>query len=207
MTQLATAPDVKAEEKLDEGEGHAEWVRRAAAGEEEAREALYRWAFPALHRYLFTRLGEAEVTADLSADVFVAAFRELGKLERPGAFWPWLLRIAQCRLADHRRRSARERKATGVLTEQAGAERGSAPGPDAQLEAADAREALRQAFVRLAPDHQDALRLCVVEGLSHAEAGQRLGRSEKAVESLVARAREALRRELRKREPAFDPGL
>jgi DNA-directed RNA polymerase specialized sigma24 family protein len=34
-----------------------------------------------------------------------------------------------------------------------------------------------------------------------------MGRSEKAIESLLARAREALRKELRKREPAFDPGL
>ena len=205
MTPVSVALAVKAEEDADETTGRAELVRRAADGEEEAREALYRWAFPALHRYLFLRAGDAETTADLCADVFVTAFRELGRLEQPGAFWPWLLRIAQHRLADHQRQCCRQRKAAGVLA-AAGA-RVAVPGPAERLEEADAHDTLRQAFVALAPDHQEALRLCVVEGLSHAEAARQMGRSEKAIESLLARAREALRKELRRREPAFDPGL
>ena len=205
MTPVSVAPDVKAEEGTDEALGRAELVRRAAGGEEEAREALYRWAFPALYRFLFVRAGDPETAADLCADVFVTAFRELGKLGEPAAFWPWLLRIAQHRLADHQRRCCRQRMAAGVLA--AAGERASVPGPDEHLEQADARDALRRAFAALAPDYQEALRLCVVEGLSHAEAARQMGRSEKAIESLLARAREALRKELRKREPAFDPGL
>jgi RNA polymerase sigma-70 factor (ECF subfamily) len=188
--------------------GCAELVRRATGGEEEAREALYRWAFPSLHRYLFHRAGDdPDLTADLCADTFVAAFRDLRSLAEPAAFWPWLLKIAQRRLADHQRQRCRQRKAVGALVAVGAGEERAAPGPDADLAAGDERIRVRQAFSALAPDHQEVLRLCVVEGLSQTQAAERLGRSEKAVESLAARAREALRKELRKLESAFDPGL
>jgi RNA polymerase sigma-70 factor (ECF subfamily) len=188
--------------------GCADRVRRATGGEEEAREALYRWAFPALHRYLFHRAGgDPDLTADLCADTFVSAFRDLKQLGDPGAFWPWLLKIAQRRLADHQRQRCRQRKAVGALVTAGAGEGRTAPDPEADLAADDMRTRVRQAFSALAPEHQEVLRLCVVDGLTQAQAAERLGRSEKAVESLAARAREALRKELRKQEPAFDPGL
>jgi RNA polymerase sigma-70 factor (ECF subfamily) len=201
-----TAPFLTIDEVQDTG--YAEMVRRATGGEEEAREALYRWAFPALHRYLYHRAGgDPDLTADLCADTFVAAFRDLTSLSAPDAFWPWLLKIAQRRLADHQRQRCRQRKAVGALVAVGAGEARTAPDPEADMAADDERSRVRQAFSALAPDYQDVLRLCVVEGLSQAQAAERLGRSEKAVESLSARAREALRKELRKQEPAFDPGL
>jgi len=200
MEQVAEVP------KTDEGP--AEKVRRAAGGEEEAREALYRWAFPSLHRYLFNRTQrDPDLTADLCADVFVIAFRDLAKLTDPNAFWPWLLTIAQRRLADHQRQCCRQRKVVGALVAAGGGEERSASDPGDDLVVADTRSRVQQAFSTLAPDHQEVLKLCVVEGLTHAQAAERLGRSDKAVESLAARAREALRKELCKLEPAFDPGL
>ena len=64
-------------------------------------------------------------------------------------------------------------------------------GPLTRLEGAEESERLRAAFDRLSPDHRRVLGLRKFEGLSAAEAGLRLGRSEKAVHSLYRRALEA----------------
>jgi RNA polymerase sigma-70 factor (ECF subfamily) len=183
--------------------GRGEQVKRAAAGDMAAREALYRWAFPAVHRYLYTRAsGEREDVADLCADVFVAAFRELPRLKQTEAFWPWLLKIASNRLTDHQRHAVRKRKATGVLAAVAAAESSGqgASQPEDAFERKDERERLRRALSRLTPDHQEALRLRFVEDCSYAEIGRRMDKTEKAVESLLARARDSLRRAMEQDE-------
>lgn len=70
-------------------------------------------------------------------------------------------------------------------------------GPLTRLEGAEESERLRMAFERLSPDHRRVLGLRKFEGLSAAEAGARLGRSEKAVHSLYRRALEAWEAALR----------
>ncbi|MCB9914888.1 MAG: RNA polymerase sigma factor [Planctomycetes bacterium] len=64
-------------------------------------------------------------------------------------------------------------------------------GPLTRLARAEDAERLAAAFERLSPDHRRVLGLRRLEGLSAAEAGRRLGRSEKAVHSLYRRALEA----------------
>lgn len=175
-----------------------EQVQKAAAGDDAAREALYRWAFPSLHRFLFFQSGgDAETTADLCSDVFVLVFRDLEKLQRTEAFWPWLLRIASNRLADFQRQAVRRRKSDEMMKAEALRQPLSAPSPEEQFERTDEHARLGRAFSCLTPDHQEAMKLCFVEDLSHAEIGERMGRSEKAIESLLARAREALRKEMK----------
>lgn len=168
-------------------------IQDAVKGDEAAREALYRWAFPAVHRFFHVRTGAAaETTADLSADVFVKAFGQLPRLKDPDAFWPWLMRIAQNRLVDHQRRAIRHRTAVGVLAADPS---DVCISPAEEFERADESDRLKLLLTRLGPEQQEALRLRFLEEFSLAEIGNRLGRSAKAVESLLARAREALRKE------------
>ena len=47
-----------------------------------------------IYNYLLRLVGEREDALDLSQDVFLKAYQNLGKLEDPGRFAPWLFRIA-----------------------------------------------------------------------------------------------------------------
>jgi len=69
----------------------------------------------------------------------------------------------------------------------------SAPGPGPATRVAGEEEEARllRAFESLAPDHRRVLGLRQFEGLTAAEAAQRLGRSETAVHSLYRRALQA----------------
>ncbi len=172
-------------------------VKRATLGEADAREALYRWFFPALHRLLAVTLGaDSQLAPDLCADAFIKAFKELPHLKDPDAFWPWLKRIAQHRLIDHHRSAARQRKAvdhlasTNLEEKNIEAERS----PDEQFDHEDDRTRLMRALAGLEPDHQEVLRLRFVEDLTLAQVGEYLGRTPKAAESLLARARDAIRK-------------
>ena len=68
---------------------------------------------------------------------------------------------------------------------------GVAPGPSTEAEQWDEQRKLLAAFEQLPADHRRVLGLRQFEGLSAAETGQRMGRSEDAVNSLYRRALEA----------------
>ncbi len=64
-------------------------------------------------------------------------------------------------------------------------------GPATRVAEAEGLERLAAAYGRLAPEHRRVIGLRQFEGLSAAEAGLRMGRSEVAVHSLYRRALEA----------------
>ncbi len=64
------------------------------------------------------------------------------------------------------------------------------------LEEEEERESLMRAFQSLAPDRQELLILKVVEGMSNAQIGAIMGRSEGAIKSLYHRTLLELKRNL-----------
>jgi RNA polymerase sigma-70 factor (ECF subfamily) len=72
----------------------ADLIRAARRGNVEAFNALIsRWD-KRIYNYLLRILGNREDALDLSQDVFLKAYQNLGKLDDPGRFAPWLYRIA-----------------------------------------------------------------------------------------------------------------
>ncbi len=69
--------------------------------------------------------------------------------------------------------------------------------PPEQLEGLERADVVRAAMLRLSPDQRDVLLKKYVEGSSVLEIARCTGRSAKAVESLLSRAREQLRELLR----------
>lgn len=65
---------------------------------------------------------------------------------------------------------------------------GHGPGPSTRVAGAEEEQRLLGAYRELAPDHRRVLGLRQFEGLSAAETGRRMGRSEAAVHSLYRRA-------------------
>ena len=81
----------------------------------------------------------------------------------------------------------------GVSQSQLGA---PGPGPGTRVAGAEESSRLIAAYEGLAPDHRRVLGLRQFEGLSAAETGQRMGRSESAIHSLYRRALEAWQAEI-----------
>lgn len=160
-----------------------------------------------LRGYVRGRLGAKlrtkESSLDLVQSVCREALRDLDAFEDrgEGSFRAWLLTRAENKIKDRGRFWARERRdpsrEISLAAEARNAESGAAEVGD-QLAAgasphdvAAAREELRgleEAFAGLPDDYREVIVLTKLEGLSHAEAGERLGRTPGATRSLLCRA-------------------
>jgi RNA polymerase sigma-70 factor (ECF subfamily) len=153
--------------------------------------AVYRRALPQVYGYLLPRCGSAVVAEDLTAETFMAAVvaaREQGRREVEVA---WLVGVARHKLVDHWRRAAREQRL--LAAEAAAAEAAATEVEDPWQGHVDA-EAVHAALSRLSGSQRAALTLRYLDGLPVAEVAQHLERSLHATETLLVRARAALRR-------------
>jgi RNA polymerase sigma-70 factor (ECF subfamily) len=146
--------------------------------------AIYHRALPRVYGYLLPRCGSAAVAEDLTAETFMAAVAATRRDDPPEVTIPWLVGVARHKLVDHWRRVAREERSLAAA---------EPPADDPWEEWLDA-EAAHAALARLAPHHRGALTLRYLDGLPVAEVAAHLGRSLHATETLLVRARAALRR-------------
>jgi RNA polymerase sigma-70 factor (ECF subfamily) len=163
-------------------------VERARRNDREALAELYDRFRDRVARFATGRLGNAEKAEDVTSETFEAMLRNLRNY-RPGTdFEAWLFTIAHRRVSDHFRRLGRRREVE--LDESA--EPASA-GPEDQLVAAEDRAEVARAFRELRVDQQEVLSLRVLAGLSAAQVGKVLGKSEGAVRVAQHRALTSLR--------------
>lgn len=129
--------------------------------------------------------GDAE---DIVQEALVRVWHHAGTLELgPGGLRPWLRRVVTNLCLDHLRRH----RLTSVVAEVP--EMPEAPEQDRGLEEADLAKRVGAALAELPERQRVALTLFHYEGLSQIEVGHMLGISDEAVESLLARARRALK--------------
>lgn len=156
----------------------------------------------ALFRYVRVRTGDALVAEDLTAQVFEQAIKGIGGYRYQGKpVLAWLYRIARNLVSDHlkqaRRRetqplsATREPALSGAVLSLTGGQTSLRSGdPAGDVHLLDVRNAL----LRLKDAHREVLALHYYAGLSLPEVAAMLGKKERAVYSLHARAIEALRR-------------
>ena len=132
--------------------------------------------------------GRVHVAEDLAQETFAAAASELRRGCEVAAPASWIFGIARHKLCDHYRR---QRASAGRAAPAEAAER-IADSRRTEV-VVEQRDTVLAALAATAPQQRAALLLCYVEGLSTAEAGEVLGKSPEAVESLLARGRRAFR--------------
>jgi RNA polymerase sigma-70 factor (ECF subfamily) len=149
--------------------------------------AIYGVALPQVYGYLLPRCGSVALAEDLTAETFMAAVAAVRQRQMQELSVGWLVAVARHKLADHWRRVARERRGlTEVGQEQDALE-------DPWEEVLDT-QAAHSALSRLSVPQRLALTLRYLDGLSVPEVAEQLGRSVQATETLLTRARAALRR-------------
>jgi RNA polymerase sigma-70 factor (ECF subfamily) len=156
------------------------------------------WAFGRLWESLaprvaaYLRAGGVRDADDATSEVFLAAFRGIGRFDGDGAaFRAWLFTIAHHKGVDaHRRSSRQEVPVAAVADERAGRTAPSAE--DVAMARADTAETLSRLAV-LTQDQRSVLLLRIVAELSLAETAEVLGKPVGAVKALQHRALARLR--------------
>jgi RNA polymerase sigma-70 factor (ECF subfamily) len=152
--------------------------------------AWYEATLPQVYAYLFHRCGRDQALAEeLTQQTFVDAIRTHGRTTAEDPV-KWLIGVARHRLADHFR--ALERRERGFLRLVARSDRPAVTWVGVREPDDDLSDALR----RLPAAQRAAIVLRYVDDQPVREVGRLLGRSESAVESLLSRGRENLRRAL-----------
>jgi len=161
------------------------------AGEAEAWRELCQAYGEALYLYAYHRTGDAAAADDIRQETLLAAVEGIGGYRGEVPLFGWLCGIARHKVADERRRRARQ-----SLPVEAAWHAGD-PLPDELWERAERHAAVVEALWSLPEDYRRALVARYVEGMGVESVAARLNRSYKATESLLARARESLLRRLK----------
>ena len=144
--------------------------------------SLYDRALPEVYGYLLARCGQRALAEDLTAETFLAAVGATGPVTVP-----WLIGTARHKLVDHWRRPEREER--GLRPLDPGAEHSEDPW-DAELDTLRAEQVLEQ----VSPARRAALTLRYLDDLAVPQVAVHLGRTLRATEALLVRARTAFRR-------------
>lgn len=149
-------------------------------------QAMYEASLPMVFGFLVVRVGgDRELAEDLTAETFAIAVTHFRKGKADEVTTPWLRTVAKRRLIDHWRRQHTAKSNRQHLLEVDLTQPGDALGD---------RQIVMAALRSLSKDQQAALVLQHIEGYTVSEVAETIGRSEKATESLLGRARQAFRK-------------
>ena len=147
--------------------------------------AMYTSALPVVYGFISLRVGgNRSLAEDLTSEAFAAAVVEYRAGRPEVVTTSWLCTVAKRRLIDHWRRENVAAKKIIPLSGRGHVFETSEPGE---------RDSVIQALDGLASEQRTALVLQHVEGCSVSEVAEIIGRSTKATESLLSRARSAFR--------------
>lgn len=169
-------------------------------GSQFAFEALIRRHGPMVMGVCRRVLGDSHLAEDAFQTTFVVLVRKAESLREPELLGNWLHGVAH-RVASKARGDAKRRRFVELQDELEGV------GHACRVERAEIESVIDEEIQRLPERYRLPFVLCMLEGLRHHEAAQRLGCPVGTVESRLSRARERLRTRLSKRGLAPAPAL
>lgn len=163
----------------------------------EVYERHARMVFNLCLNYLQNRQDAEEVTQD----VFVKVHEGMGEFRGEAAMRTWIYRIAINACLDRIKAAKRAKRSVWSMLGFSGDETERIAGsnfdhPGVRMEQREATEQIFGRINELPAQQKTALLLKTMEGLSQNEVAEVMGTSAKAVESLLSRARQQLRKEL-----------
>ena len=161
----------------------------AIVADQAAFRGWYELALPRVHRYLLARCGgDPDLAEDLTRETFVEGIRRRRSFDARSDAVTWLCGIARHKLVDHHRRSGREnQRQLRIVSEH------SASQSDVWSQH-ELRSGVEAALAQLPGEQRIVMVLRYLDQMPVREISSTIGRSEKATESLLSRARDAFRR-------------
>lgn len=185
-------------------EGERAFIARAKQGDVEAFGELILQHEKIVYHVTLRMLRHEEDAKDISQEVFLKAFKNIGNFDERSAFSTWLYRIAVNTSIDEIRR--RRGKQTDSLEQELESERGRmrkqvADGeetPEEHLLRQEKAAEIRQALDMLSPEHKAVLILRDIQGFSYEEIAEIIELPLGTVKSRISRARNQCKAELLK---------
>ena len=166
-----------------------------------------------IQRFMQGWVRNVQQSEDLAQDVFLKVYKARKSYVPTAKFTTWLYRIANNVASNHVRDSSHRREyqlsqsendSTSQLVLESIAVAPSGFQPSRPMERLERSEAVMLALQALGDRQRTALMLSKFEGMSYAEISETMGLSEKAVKSLLSRARVNIKSLL---EPYITSGL
>ena len=185
------------------GSREAALVQRCAARDEDACAELVSEHQRMVYQLSLNLLGDHNEALDLSQEVFLRVFRTIHTFRGHAALRTWIYRIVINQARNRQRWWRRRYRSQQVSLDDHIRDHGELPetnngsSPDRMFGQKQLGERIRVALDRLPFDQKTAIVLREIDGLSYEEIGFSLGIAVGTVKSRLARAREALRGELR----------
>jgi RNA polymerase sigma factor (sigma-70 family) len=162
-------------------------VARARSGDLEALEALYRAFETPVYNLALRMLRAPEDAEDVLQETFLEVVRSIKQYRGEGHLWGWIKRIAASKALMRIRRN--QVRATEQLDEES-------TGGHGPVGAVPARIDLERAFEQLSETSRAVVWLHDVEGYTHEEIAEQMGKTVSFSKSQLARAHARLRRML-----------
>jgi RNA polymerase sigma-70 factor (ECF subfamily) len=203
MAEGLSVKPVRAITWTDVGGREAALVQRCAARDEDACAELVTEHQRMVYQLSLNLLGDHNEALDLSQEVFLRVFRTIGSFRGHSALRTWIYRIVVNQARNRQRWWRRRHRGQQVSLDEHLKDYGDFPeqtdgaSPDRMLGRKELAERLRTALDKLPFDQRTAIVLREIDGLSYEEIGFSLGIAVGTVKSRLARAREALRAQLR----------
>lgn len=163
-------------------------LARQAISNAEAFTELYRRHVTRVYRYHMAHTGNVKDAEDLTSQTFMAALEGIRSFRGTGSFAGWVMGIASRKRLMFFRGSRPEVPLEAAL---------HIPSPtlptDKEATKRLQMESVSRALKRISPDRAEAIILSYFGGLSNAETGRMLNKSEAAVKMLISRGLQELR--------------
>lgn len=167
-------------------------LARARRGDMKAHEVLYASFGTPVYTLAVRMLGEPALAEEVLQDTCIEVIRNLADFRQDAAFGGWVKRIAVNKCLAHLR-SAWHRKAQSLEpAEEGGPVPSPVSGDDPASRAGDGRD-LERAMAELSPTARAVVWLYDVEGYTHQEIAELMGKTVSFSKSQLSRAHERLR--------------
>ena len=180
----------------------AQLASLASSGDDSAFTTLVTRFQPAVFRWALMFAADPDEAEDITQEVFVRTYRELGQYRSDGPLDAWLYRITR-RAATQMRRT-RKRRGRLALSPAAQPLRDVyTTDPGGRVDRERAASVIRELFADLPRRQREIFDLVDLQGFSPAEAAERTGMKPVSVRANLFKARKAIRESLLATHPSY----
>lgn len=177
-------------------------VAEAKLGEQASMTRLTEVVEDDLRSYIYRITLNPELTQDILQETLLQMVTSLNQLKRADRFWPWLLKIALCKVQDHYRSQQKRKFQIWAAAKERLMKNSPDNGPDNindRMAKQELSDAIFHAMSQLKFDHRNMLVLRCFEQISFAEIGELMQCSEIAARVTFFRAKMSLKNKLSRR--------
>ena len=179
-------------------------VTEAKLGDQACLTTPHRGVEDNLRSYIYRITLNPDLTQDILQETLLQMVTSINNLKRADRFWPWLLRIALCKVQNHFRQQQQKRKfQIWALTKERlmnnAPAAAAADNINDRMAKQELSDAIFQAMDQLKFDHRNILVLRCFEQISFAEIGEMLECSELSARVMFFRAKLSLKNKLSRR--------